>query len=90
MGRPSADGTHNEGRDILTTTYTEVDSMGIYKKVVYENSDPWQSYLPECDCACSRPARIILHENIIFCGQCGKAYGKAGSVGLVLVKEEQS
>jgi hypothetical protein len=60
--------------------------MIITKRVV-ENTEPWPSLLPTCQCYTHNKVRLIVHDGIVFCGTCGIAYSKAGCVGLVLISE---
>ena len=60
----------------------------IYKRIVIENSEPWPSLLPNCACH-NEKGRLILYDNIVYCGYCGVAYGKAGCIGLTLISESK-
>ena len=60
----------------------------IYKSIAIENSEPWPSLLPNCACH-NEKGRLILYDNTVFCGSCGKAYGRAGNIGIVLVSESK-
>ena len=59
----------------------------IFKTIYLESSKPWQSLLPNCLCKNNR-LRIILYEQHVYCGCCGKAFGVASCVGLCLTREE--
>jgi hypothetical protein len=53
-------------------------------------NEPWPTLLPDCDCHRSgeNRGRVIKFEGRVFCGNCGVAYGEAGSVGVVLTYRE--